>query len=206
MLLHKLWQKYFFFLIPMHAGSPLKFIKNRIDWPSEFSIQVQSDIEGDGLMDKLEKITYEIKFEPTPEGGSRNKTLSTYYIKGDNVLTEEEIKRKPWGCTKFLKPTSFRTLRLMLSWRWIWILIIITINNRKNVKYQKRKKKKKTMIWVLGFWFRPRLWSILAMMETRSPTFYCLWYVVNVSINKERENLLSLKFQIRLYSNIKVWQ
>ncbi|GAY38345.1 hypothetical protein CUMW_035980 [Citrus unshiu] len=66
-------------------------------------------------MDKLEKITYEIKFEPTPEGGSRNKTLSTYYIKGDNVLTEEEIKRKPWGCTKFLKPTSFRTLRLMLS-------------------------------------------------------------------------------------------
>lgn len=43
-------------------------------------------------MDKLEIITYEIKFEPTPEGGSRNKTLSTYYIKGDIVLTEEEMK------------------------------------------------------------------------------------------------------------------
>lgn len=77
----------------MHAGSPVKFIKNRIDEIDHVNFAYKySLIDGDGLMDKLEKITYEIKFEPTPEGGSKNKMLSTYYIKGDIVLTEEEIK------------------------------------------------------------------------------------------------------------------
>ena len=43
-------------------------------------------------MDKLDKITYEVKFEATVDGGSKNKMISTYYSKGDFVLTEEEIK------------------------------------------------------------------------------------------------------------------
>ena len=43
-------------------------------------------------MDKLDKITYEVKFEVTADGGSKNKMTSTYYTKGDFVLTEEEIK------------------------------------------------------------------------------------------------------------------
>lgn len=49
-------------------------------------------IEGDGMMEKVEKITYEVKFERTADGGSINKMTSTYYTKGDFVLTEEEIK------------------------------------------------------------------------------------------------------------------
>ena len=51
-----------------------------------------SMIEGDALMDNLEYISYEVKFEPTPEGGSKNKMVSKYHTKGDIELKEEEIK------------------------------------------------------------------------------------------------------------------
>ncbi|KDO37907.1 hypothetical protein CISIN_1g045310mg, partial [Citrus sinensis] len=59
---------------------------DQVNFPYKYSL-----IDGDGLMDKLEIITYEIKFEPTPEGGSRNKTLSTYYIKGDISAKEKAL-------------------------------------------------------------------------------------------------------------------
>ncbi|XWS14139.1 hypothetical protein CRYUN_Cryun36dG0097800 [Craigia yunnanensis] len=74
-------------------GSQVKCIKNRIDELDEKNFSYRySLIEGDGLMDKLDKITYEVKFEVTADGGSKNKMTSTYYAKGDFVLTEEEIK------------------------------------------------------------------------------------------------------------------
>lgn len=75
------------------AGSQVKCIKNRIDELDleNFSYKY-SLIEGDGLLNKLDKITYDVKFEPTPDGGSKNKMSSTYYTKGDMVLTEDEIK------------------------------------------------------------------------------------------------------------------
>ncbi|KAJ4722088.1 major allergen Pru ar 1-like [Melia azedarach] len=74
-------------------GSQVKCIKNRIDEIDleKFSYKY-SLIEADGKMDKLEKITYDVKFEPTADGGSKNKMSSTYYTKGDVVLSEEEIK------------------------------------------------------------------------------------------------------------------
>ncbi|MBA0869906.1 hypothetical protein Goshw_005118 [Gossypium schwendimanii] len=75
------------------SGSQVKFIKNRVDELDEKNFWFKySLIEGDGMMDKLEKITYEVKFESTTDGGSLNKMTSTYYTKGDFVLTEEEIK------------------------------------------------------------------------------------------------------------------
>ncbi|KAL5852317.1 hypothetical protein ACOSQ3_007435 [Xanthoceras sorbifolium] len=79
--------------INFNEGSQVKCIKNRIDEldVENFSYKY-SLIEGDGLMDKLEKVTYKVKFETTPDGGSKNKMTSTYYTKGDFVLTEEEIK------------------------------------------------------------------------------------------------------------------
>ena len=49
-------------------------------------------IEGDALVDKLEKITYEVKFEQSPDGGSFSKVTRKYYTKGDFKLNEEEIK------------------------------------------------------------------------------------------------------------------
>ncbi|GLU08445.1 hypothetical protein SLE2022_253580 [Rubroshorea leprosula] len=74
-------------------GSQIKYVKNRIDELDEKNFLYKySLIEGGELLDKLEKITYEVKFESTPEGGSKNKMTSTYYTKGDIVLTEEEIK------------------------------------------------------------------------------------------------------------------
>ncbi|XP_022760627.1 major allergen Pru ar 1-like [Durio zibethinus] len=74
-------------------GSQVKCMRNRIDELDEKNFSYKySLIEGDGLMDKLDKITYEAKFEPTADGGSKNKMTSTYYTKGDFVLTEEEIK------------------------------------------------------------------------------------------------------------------
>ncbi|TYI61789.1 hypothetical protein E1A91_D10G198500v1 [Gossypium mustelinum] len=74
-------------------GSQVKFIKNRVDELDEKNFWFKySLIEGDGMMDKLEKISYEVKFESTADGGSINKMTSTYYTKGEFVLTEEEIK------------------------------------------------------------------------------------------------------------------
>lgn len=90
MRLFEIDSMHFFF---SDAGSKVKCIKNRIDEldPENCSYKY-SLIEGDGLMDKLDKITYDVKFEPTPDGGSKNKMSSTYYTKGDIVLTEDEIK------------------------------------------------------------------------------------------------------------------
>ena len=49
-------------------------------------------VEGDALIDKLEKITYEIKFEKGPDGGSISKVTSKYYTQGDFKLDEDEVK------------------------------------------------------------------------------------------------------------------
>ncbi|XVE82217.1 hypothetical protein DITRI_Ditri15bG0129900 [Diplodiscus trichospermus] len=43
-------------------------------------------------MNKLAKITYETKLEPSPTGGSICKTTSKYYTIGDFEVTEEGIK------------------------------------------------------------------------------------------------------------------
>lgn len=77
----------------IHAGNQVKCSKNRVDALDleNFSYKY-SLIEGDVLMDKLEKISYDVKFEPTADGGSKNTMTSTYYTKGNIVLTEEEIK------------------------------------------------------------------------------------------------------------------
>ncbi|KAK6254451.1 hypothetical protein SCA6_015756 [Theobroma cacao] len=49
-------------------------------------------IEGDALMNTLEKIYNDVKFEESPEGGSICKSSSTYYTIGDIEIKDEEIK------------------------------------------------------------------------------------------------------------------
>lgn len=49
-------------------------------------------IEGSELMDKLESISYEIKFESSPEGGCKGTNTSKYYPKPGVMIKEEEIK------------------------------------------------------------------------------------------------------------------
>ncbi|KAL5541890.1 hypothetical protein UlMin_009600 [Ulmus minor] len=80
-------------LMTFPEGSHLKSIKTRIDeLDEEKFIYNYTLIEGSELLEKLEYISYEVKFEPTPEGGSKNKMVSKYCTKGDFELKEEEIK------------------------------------------------------------------------------------------------------------------
>ncbi|KAK8661805.1 hypothetical protein V6N13_091399 [Hibiscus sabdariffa] len=51
-------------------------------------------IEGGPLGDKLEKISYENKFEAGADGGSVCKSLMKFYTVGDCTFTEEEIKEQ----------------------------------------------------------------------------------------------------------------
>nr|GLL41117.1 major allergen Pru ar 1-like [Ipomoea trifida] len=74
-------------------GSSLKSIKYYIDELNEETLTYKYTlVEGDALLDQLEKITYEVKFEKTAEGGSISKVTSKYYTVGDFKMKEEEIK------------------------------------------------------------------------------------------------------------------
>ncbi|KAE8730948.1 Major allergen Pru av 1 [Hibiscus syriacus] len=52
-----------------------------------------SVIEGDVLSNKLEKITDENKFDPTPNGGTIIKITTKFYSVGDAEITEDEMKK-----------------------------------------------------------------------------------------------------------------
>lgn len=74
-------------------GSPLKSVKYRVDELNEKTLTYSYTlVEGDSLVDKLEKITYEVTFEPSADGGSISKVTSKYYTVGDFTLKEEEVK------------------------------------------------------------------------------------------------------------------
>lgn len=47
-------------------------------------------IEGDVLGDKLESISYDLKFEAHGNGGCVCKSITEYHTKGDYVLKDEE--------------------------------------------------------------------------------------------------------------------
>ncbi|KAL2494537.1 Major allergen Pru ar 1 [Forsythia ovata] len=74
-------------------GSNFSSVKYHIDELDEKTYTYNYTLlEGGALTDGLEKITYEIKFEPAPDGGSINKVTSNYYTKDDFKLKEEDIK------------------------------------------------------------------------------------------------------------------
>ncbi|KDP27867.1 hypothetical protein JCGZ_18947 [Jatropha curcas] len=77
----------------LYAGSQFKYVKHRIEEiDKENFVYRYSAIEGDVLVDVLEKIDNEIKFEASGDGGSICKNRSTYYTIGDHELKQEEIK------------------------------------------------------------------------------------------------------------------
>ncbi|XP_027164836.1 major allergen Pru ar 1-like [Coffea eugenioides] len=90
--------------INLGDGKTLSFLKYHIDELNEETYTYSYTlIEGDALSDKLEKITYEVKFEPTANGGTISKMTSKYYPKGDYVVNEEEVmagKEKASGMYK----------------------------------------------------------------------------------------------------------
>ena len=72
-------------------GGPIKYLKHKIHVVDEKNlVSKYSLVEGDVLGDKLESITYEVKFEASGNGGCVCKTTSEYHTKGDHVVTEEE--------------------------------------------------------------------------------------------------------------------
>ncbi|CAI9119000.1 OLC1v1020647C1 [Oldenlandia corymbosa var. corymbosa] len=74
-------------------GSEIKFVKQRVDALDKENLTYKYTlIDGDTLMDKIENISYEMKFEATPEGGCKGKNTSTYNTKPGVEITEEEIK------------------------------------------------------------------------------------------------------------------
>ncbi|XP_058190735.1 major allergen Pru ar 1-like [Rhododendron vialii] len=73
-------------------GSKHKCVKHKVDaLDKENFTYSYSIIEGDAL-DGFESISYHIKIVPSPDGGSICKNRSIYCPKGDNKVTEEEIK------------------------------------------------------------------------------------------------------------------
>ncbi|XP_058212561.1 major allergen Pru av 1-like [Rhododendron vialii] len=73
-------------------GSKHKCVKHKIDaLDKENFTYSYSIIEGDAL-DGFESISYHTKIVPSPDGGSICKNRSIYCPKGDNKVTEEEIK------------------------------------------------------------------------------------------------------------------
>ncbi|PHU21546.1 Major allergen Pru ar 1 [Capsicum chinense] len=72
-------------------GGPIKYLKHKIHVVDEKNlVSKYSLVEGDVLGDKLESITYEVKFEASGNGGCVCKTTSEYHTKGDHVVSEEE--------------------------------------------------------------------------------------------------------------------
>ncbi|XP_011073730.1 pathogenesis-related protein STH-2-like [Sesamum indicum] len=76
-----------------HDASHFKYVKHRIDEvDTENYVCKYTLIEGNVLGEKFEKICYELKFEPTEDGGCVIKQKSEYHTKGDVELNDEEIK------------------------------------------------------------------------------------------------------------------
>lgn len=74
-------------------GTHSKYMKHRIDvLDKENFLCKYTLIEGDKMMEILEFITYEVKFENSPDGKCICKTTSEYHTSGDFEIKEEEIK------------------------------------------------------------------------------------------------------------------
>ncbi|XVE82206.1 hypothetical protein DITRI_Ditri15bG0128800 [Diplodiscus trichospermus] len=74
-------------------ASPFKYVKHRINELDKEKLMCKYTlIEGDALMDKLEFITYEVKFEAYGYGGCIIKMTSEYKSKEGIEIKEEDIE------------------------------------------------------------------------------------------------------------------
>ncbi|KAA8527672.1 hypothetical protein F0562_035459 [Nyssa sinensis] len=77
----------------IEQGKNINYMKHRIDELNEETYTYRYTlVDGDALKDKFDKISFEVKLEGSPDGGTISKMTSKYYTKGDFVLTEEDIK------------------------------------------------------------------------------------------------------------------
>ncbi|XP_048140284.1 7-deoxyloganetin glucosyltransferase-like [Rhodamnia argentea] len=84
-----------------NSASHFKYAKHGVGAPDQDKLTYSySWIEGDAPMNIFEKISYDIKIEANPEGGSICKNRSKYYATGNIQFTEEQInegKEKVFG-------------------------------------------------------------------------------------------------------------
>lgn len=77
----------------MGAGEESKYVLHRVDAIDEGSFVYNfSIIDGSGLPETLEKISFESQLVEGSNGGSIRKVHAKYFTKGEAVLTEEELK------------------------------------------------------------------------------------------------------------------
>ncbi|GKU85379.1 hypothetical protein SLEP1_g58 [Rubroshorea leprosula] len=75
------------------ARIQFKYVKHKIDGVDKENFTYSySVVEGDALMNTLEKICYETKFMAAADGGSICKSSSKYYAIGDIEIREEDVK------------------------------------------------------------------------------------------------------------------
>ncbi|XP_061344847.1 major strawberry allergen Fra a 1.07-like [Gastrolobium bilobum] len=71
----------------------LGYVNHKVDaLDVENYVYNYSVVEGSALSESLEKICYEYKLVPSPDGGTVVKSATKYYTKGDAQLTEEFVK------------------------------------------------------------------------------------------------------------------
>ncbi|KAK3418002.1 hypothetical protein EUGRSUZ_H03982 [Eucalyptus grandis] len=79
--------------ITFGEASQFKYAKHMVDALDKEKLTYSySWIEGDALMNIFEKISYDIKIEEGPDGGSICKNTSKYYAIGDIQFSEDQIK------------------------------------------------------------------------------------------------------------------
>lgn len=103
--------------INLAQGGNFSYLKYKIDELNEETYTYNYTlIEGDALTDKLEKITYEVQFEESANGGTISKMTSKYYPLGDFEVKEEDVKAgKEKASGRSWKLTSSKTLKPMPS-------------------------------------------------------------------------------------------
>ncbi|KAK7303735.1 hypothetical protein RJT34_14648 [Clitoria ternatea] len=85
----------------------LGYVKHKVDVldPKNY-VYHYTIVEGDVLLDPLEKISYEYKSVANPDGGTTTKSTVKYYTKGDAQLTQEFLqanKERSAGFTKAIE-------------------------------------------------------------------------------------------------------
>lgn len=75
------------------VGTYFKYMKNRIDVIDFENLMCNYTLfEGDMLVDKLESISYKIKFEPLSEEKCVCKVTSQYFTSHDFEIKEEQLR------------------------------------------------------------------------------------------------------------------
>ncbi|KAF2313858.1 hypothetical protein GH714_018366 [Hevea brasiliensis] len=83
----------FHLLLINFCCSQFKYSKHKIEAIDKENLKFShSVIEGDMLMNVIEKITYYIKFQQSPDGGCICKESSNYHTIGDFKLNKDQLK------------------------------------------------------------------------------------------------------------------